>query len=224
MMICIAGVLSADELQQVNQLAAKQEFVDGKLTAGWHARKVKNNQQLRGGSDAHTKLTAIVKQALQRNELFQMAARPKTIRSPLFSRYDEGMSYGAHVDNAVMATQSQPMRTDLSFTLFLTPPECYDGGELIVESTQGEQHFKLEAGSMVLYPSSTLHRVETVTSGSRFVAVSWVQSTVRSPEHREILFDLDTARRSLFKQQGKTAEFDLLTKSLSNLMRMWVEV
>lgn len=94
----------------------------------------------------------------------------------------------------------------------------------MVESTQGEESFKLEAGSMVLYPSSTLHRVEPITSGSRFVAVSWVQSTVRSPEHREILFDLDTARRSLFKQQGKTAEFDLLTKSLSNLMRMWVEV
>ena len=134
------------------------------------------------------------------------------------------MSYGTHVDNAVMATHSQPMRTDLSFTIFLTPPDSYDGGELIVESTQGEQLFKLDAGSMVLYPSSTLHRVETVNSGSRFVAVSWAQSTVRSPEHREILFDLDTARRSLFKQQGKTPEFDLMTKSLANLMRMWVEV
>ena len=224
MIICIAGVLSADELLQVNQLAAQQEFVDGKLTAGWHARKVKNNQQLRSGSDAHAKLVAIVTKAIQRNELFQMAARPKMIRPPLFSRYDEGMSYGTHVDNAVMATQSQPMRTDLSFTIFLTPPDRYEGGELVVESTQGEESFKLEAGSMVLYPSSTLHRVEPITSGSRFVAVSWVQSTVRSPEHREILFDLDTARRSLFKKQGKTAEFDLLTKSLSNLMRMWVEV
>lgn len=221
--LCIAEVLSAEELSKIQHLGERGEFIDGKLTAGWHARKVKNNMQMRG-SDVLQEMTAAVMAALKRNELFQMAARPKTIRAPLFSRYDAGMSYGTHTDNAVMTGQSQPMRTDLSMTIFLSSPDSYEGGELVIESTQGEQAFKLDAGAMVLYPSSTLHRVETVSSGSRFVAVSWVQSLVRSPEQREMLFDLDTARRTLFQQQGKTATFDLLTKTQSNLMRMWTEI
>ena len=116
------------------------------------------------------------------------------------------------------------MRTDLSLTLFLNEPDSYAGGELVVESTQGEQSFKLAAGALVLYPSSTLHRVNPVTSGVRVVAVTWIQSTIRDPQQREILFDLDTARRSLFQQHGKTADFDRVTKSHANLMRMWVEM
>ena len=224
MILCVADVLSADELAQIQQWVQKAEFVDGKLTAGWHARLVKHNQQMDRKSEVYRELTQVVMAALKRNELFQMAARPKVIRPPLFSRYEVGMSYGTHVDNAVMNAPSQSMRTDLSFTLFLNSPNSYEGGELVIENTRGEEAIKLEAGSMVIYPSSTLHRVETVTSGSRLVAVSWIQSQVRSPEQREILFDLDTTRRSLFKQQGKTAEFDQLTKSVANLMRMWIEV
>ena len=222
--LCIANVLTAEELTRIEALAQAGKFIDGKLTAGWYAKQVKQNQQLSGKSDSYAALTEIVMSALRRNELFQMAARPRVIRSPLFSRYDVGMSYGTHVDNAMMKNRGEPMRTDLSFTLFLSPSDAYDGGELIIESTHGEQAISLDAGSMVLYPSSTLHRVEPVTRGSRLVAVSWVQSTVRSPEKREILFDLDTARRSLFKQQGKTPELDLLSKSVSNLMRMWIEL
>ncbi len=223
MILCIAAVLNPEELKQIEQLANQGEFVDGKTTAGWHAQRVKHNWQLRSGSDIHKALTEIVMKALQRNELFQVAARPKVILRPLFSRYHPGMSYGSHVDNAVMTGQDQVVRTDLSFTLFLNSPDQYEGGELIIESCQGEECFKLEAGSMILYPSSTLHRVETVTSGIRCVAVSWVQSLIRSPEHRELLFELDTVRRTLFKQQGKTPDFDLLTKILTNLMRLWVE-
>lgn len=223
MILCIAWVLNAEDLSKIEHLSDRGEFADGKLTAGWHARNVKNNLQMRG-SDVSQDMSAIVMAALNRNELFQMAARPKTIRSPLFSRYEAGMSYGTHTDNAVMKSQSQPMRTDLSMTLFLSPPDAYEGGELVIESSQGEQAIKLDAGAMVLYPSSTLHRVDPVSSGRRFVAVSWVQSMVRSPEQREMLFDLDTARRKLFQQYGKTDAFDLLTKTQSNLMRMWAEI
>jgi PKHD-type hydroxylase len=224
MILCMAEVLSPEELSQILELAEQGEFIDGKLTAGWHAQMVKHNQQLCGGSEIHKTLVKIVMSALQRNELFQMAARPRTILPPLFSRYDLGMAYGSHVDNAVMTCEGHPVRTDLSFTLFLSSPDSYEGGELIIETVQGEEAFKLEAGSLVLYPASTLHRVEPVTSGQRLVAVSWMQSMIRSPEHREILFELDTVRRSLFKQQGKTNEFDLLTKSLANLIRLWVEI
>ena len=118
----------------------------------------------------------------------------------------------------------EPIRSDLSFTLFLSPPDAYDGGELVIEGSAGEQAFKLPAGGLVLYPSSTLHRVAPVTRGERLAAVSWVQSQVRDPACREILFDLDTARRTLFQREGKSREFDLLSKSLANLLRLWAEV
>ncbi|MGK7913345.1 MAG: Fe2+-dependent dioxygenase [Synechococcus sp.] len=230
MIVCMGRVLTESELSRIQECLSGAEFVDGKLTAGWHAKQVKNNQQLSTKSPVATELTDVVMKALRRHDLFQIAARPRVIRPPLFSRYDQGMSYGRHVDNALMSGFAEsvgapkPMRTDMSLTLFLNSPDAYDGGELTIEDSSGEQTFKLEAGSMVLYPSSTLHRVEPVTAGSRLVAVTWIQSTIRSPQHREILFDIDTARRSLFKQQGKTTEFDLLTKSMANLMRLWVEV
>jgi PKHD-type hydroxylase len=130
------------------------------------------------------------------------------------------MEYGSHVDDAVMGS-TDPIRSDVSFTLFLNPPDAYDGGELVIESTAGEQAFKLPAGGLVLYPSSTLHRVVPVT---RLAAVSWVQSQIRDPGCREILFDLDTARRTLFEREGKSREFDLLSKSLANLLRLWAEL
>lgn len=222
MILCIGNVLSADELAEITSQLKTAEFVDGKLTAGWHARLVKHNTQLKKGSTSET-LTQRVSAALKRNPVFQMAVRPKAIRSPLFSRYEVGMSYGTHVDNAVMG-EGELMRSDVSFTLFLNPPSEYDGGELVMETTQGDQAFKLDAGAMIVYPSTTLHRVEPVTRGVRWVVVSWVQSLVREASDREILFDLDTARHSLFEQQGKTAEFDLLSKSLANLLRKWAEV
>jgi PKHD-type hydroxylase len=140
----------------------------------------------------------------------------------LFSRYEAGMSYGRHIDNALMGNQDF-LRSDISLTLFLSPPSTYEGGELVIESTDAEQAYKLEAGSVIVYPSSTLHRVEPVTEGVRLVAVAWVQSLVREPSEREILFDLDTARRAIFTKQGKTIEFDLISKSHANLLRKWAE-
>jgi PKHD-type hydroxylase len=169
-------------------------------------------------------LQQIVQRVLKRNPVFQMAARPLRIAPPLFSRYEPGMEYGTHVDDAVMSGGDAPVRTDIAFTLFLSDPASYQGGELVVETTGGEQIYKLEAGSMIVYPASTLHRVAPVTEGVRLACVSWIQSQVRDPHRRELLFDLDTARRTLFEREGKTAEFDLISKSVANLLRMWAEV
>ncbi|MCC3510748.1 MAG: Fe2+-dependent dioxygenase [Microcoleus sp. PH2017_17_BER_D_A] len=205
MIICMANILSSEELGLIVDRLKNAEFVDGKLTAGWYAQQVKNNQ------------------ALKRNSLFQIAARPKAIRPIMFSRYQGGMYYGTHIDNAIMGDEKL-MRSDLSLTLFLSHPATYTGGELVIESTQGEQAFKLDAGSMVVYPTTTLHRVEPITEGERLAAVTWVQSLVRDAHNREILFDLDTVRDTLFQKSGKTAEFDLLSKSIANLLRKWADV
>ncbi|MGD1855091.1 MAG: Fe2+-dependent dioxygenase [Leptolyngbyaceae cyanobacterium] len=217
MLFQVPDVLSADELGQIQTELATAEFVDGKPTAGWYAKQVKNNQQL--SRDTSTSLEATVKAALGRHPLFQVAVRPKQIHSLRFSRYDVGMSYGTHADNAMMSGY----RADVSFTLFLSEPTAYEGGELVIEGADDEQAYQLAAGSALVYPSSTLHRVNPVTQGQRLVVVGWVQSLIRDPAQRELLFDIDTARRSLFAQYGKTAEFDLLSKSVSNLLRRWVD-
>ncbi|HEY9628193.1 MAG TPA: Fe2+-dependent dioxygenase [Coleofasciculaceae cyanobacterium] len=220
MLLCIANVLKADELDRLHSQLNADDFIDGKATAGWHARLVKHNTQLRSNAPILPKVQSVIEQALKQNPLFQMAALPKTLSPILFSRYETGMSYGSHVDNAFMGDAAR-MRSDLSLTLFLSEPTAYTGGELVIESTQGEQAFKLDAGSMVLYPSSTLHRVEPVVQGVRMAAVAWVQSLVKEVTEREILFDLETARQSIFAGQGKTAEFDLLSKTYANLLRKW---
>mgnify|MGYP001800459904 FL=1 len=217
MIFQIPDVLSADELSQVQTTLATAEFIDGKLTAGWYAKQVKHNQQIKGTEAKEVR--ELMRQALTRHPLFQAAVRPKQVHSLLLSRYDTGMEYGRHVDNALMGNQ----RSDVSFTVFLSDPQDYDGGELVVEGAADEQCYKLAAGTAIIYPSSTLHRVEPVTQGTRLVAVGWVQSWIRDAAKRELLFDLDTVRRSLYTQSGKTNEFALLSKSLANLMRQWVE-
>jgi PKHD-type hydroxylase len=222
MILCIADVLTADVLEEVYQQLQTSNFVDGKQTAGWHARLVKHNQQLDQHTVEASRLQTLVQTALQQNAVFQSAVLPQRINPILFSRYECGMAYGSHVDNAFMGDHPR-LRSDVSLTLFLSQPETYVGGELVIETTQGEQPFKLPAGAMVIYPSSTLHRVETVTAGIRLAAVTWVQSLVRDVTAREILFDLDTTRHALFSQYGKTQEFDLITKSYANLLRRWGE-
>jgi len=223
MILCIDDVLSSDELQLIHSSLANAEFVDGKLTAGRYAKQVKENQQLSTKDAVAKSVKETVTKGLYRSQLFRMAVKPKNIRSPLISRYQEGMSYGTHVDNALMGQGNDLMRSDVSFTVFLNSPEEYDGGELVMETAQGDQSFKLEAGAMVTYPSTTLHRVEPVTKGVRLVAVSWVQSLIRDPNEREILFDLETTRQTLFQKYGKTQEFDLVAKTCSNLLRQWSE-
>ncbi|MGP1373656.1 MAG: Fe2+-dependent dioxygenase [Almyronema sp.] len=217
MIFKIPDILSADELAQIRLQLAEAEFVDGKLTAGWYAKQVKHNQQVQ---TAEAKaLKEQVQAAFKRHPLFQAAVRPRQIHSILFSRYEVGMSYGRHADNALMGQ----WRSDVSFTLFLNSPTDYEGGELVIEGADDEQAYKLAAGSAIFYPASTLHRVDPVTQGTRWVAVGWIQSWIRDPAKRELVFDIDTVRRSLFAREGKTDEFDVLSKSVANLLRLWVE-
>jgi PKHD-type hydroxylase len=151
------------------------------------------------------------------------AAMPARIAPPLLSATGPGEGYGAHVDDPVMGGD-KPLRTDLSLTLFLSPPDAYEGGDLVLESAAGVERVKLPAGDAFLYPSTVLHRVEPVQSGERLVAVTWVQSRVRDPGAREILFDLDRARRAVFAAEGKSETFDLVAGCHANLLRRWVEV
>jgi len=218
MQITIASVLSADEVALVRDALARATFEDGRETAGFASRLVKNNRQAANDRKIET-VRKLVEERILGNELFNLAVRPKRLTSVLFSRYEPGMHYGSHVDDALM----QGTRTDVSFTLFLSDPDNYDGGELVVESASGEDAVKLAAGSLVAYPSTTLHHVAAVTRGTRLAAVGWARSFVRDAARREMLFDLDTARRQLFAREGKSAEYDLVSKSLANLLRMWVE-
>lgn len=219
MILCIQGVLPAEELAELRPVLASGMYRDGRETAGWHARLAKDNEQAMPGDAALTEAAARIARRLEAHEVFALAVRAKQLAPLMISRYPQGKSYGTHVDDALMGS----VRSDVSFTVFLNAPSEYDGGELILERPEGEQAFKLEAGDAVVYPSTHLHRVSPVTRGTRLVAVGWAQSLVRRAEHRELLFDLDTARRTLFAREGKTAEFDLLSKSLSNLLREWAE-
>ena len=224
MILCISEILTTGQLSRIRTTMDAGSFEDGRNTAGWHARLVKNNEQLQMAGKTANALRTEVEKALTGHPLFQMAARPAKMAPILFSRYRAGMTYGHHVDDPVMGRGPGRLRTDISFTLFLDDPDSYEGGELVTDTTAGEQSYKLPAGAAVVYPSSTLHRVEPVTLGQRRVAIGWIQSTIRDPAHREVLFDLDTARRQLFEREGKTTEFDLLTKSLANLQRFWAEI
>jgi PKHD-type hydroxylase len=219
MQIAIANLLNDDDLRAVREALHSASFVDGKATAGFAARLVKENRQARASDRSLDEIRALVASRILANDVFQMAARPKELTPLLFSRYEPGMKYGSHVDDALM----QGLRTDVSFTLFLDDADSYEGGELIIETAAGEDAIKLPAGSLIAYPSTSLHRVAEVTRGQRNVAVGWARSFIRDAAQRELLFDLDTARRRIFAREGKSAEFDLISKSLANLLRMWAE-
>jgi PKHD-type hydroxylase len=218
MFVAVADVLSQADVDVVRKGLANATFVDGKTTAGWSARLVKSNLQARPDA-AIERLRELVEVRLRDHPVFMLAARPKSIIGPLFSRYQPGHEYGSHVDDALIAGQ----RTDISFTLFLSKPDAYEGGELVIETPSGQEAFKLAPGSLVAYPAATLHRVAPVSSGERLAAVGWVRSYVRDPGKRELLFDLETARRRLFEREGKTGEADLLAKCAANLLRMWCD-
>ena len=219
MIFQVSNIFTPAELQQLTPIWTEGEFVDGRQTAGWIAQQVKQNEQLKSIDPSLDTWKTIVHQAILRQELVQAAVRPRVIHSILLSRYRVGMAYGRHTDNALMGQ----WRSDVSFTIFLTDPQDYQGGELVIEGGQAEQSYKLPLNTAIVYPSSSLHRVNPITQGTRFAVVGWIQSWVRDPAQREILFDLEVVRRSLFRQEGKTAEFDLISKSLSNLLRQWMD-
>jgi PKHD-type hydroxylase len=217
-MLVLEGVLSRVEAEVLLEEARTLTFDDGAKTAGRFARAVKANDQA-AASPARDAIFDKVRSALARNPVFQSAARPRAMSPLILSRYGNGQTYGLHVDDTIMAG----LRTDLSFTLFLAPPETYDGGALIVEDTFGSREAKLNAGDMILYGSGRLHRVQPVTRGERIAIVGWLQSLIRDGQQREILFDLDRAVETAHAEGGKSALFDTLAKARSNLIRMWAE-
>lgn len=218
-MMSVIGEVLEPAMRDVLFAAAQDlTFEDGTATAGRYARDVKSNQQATPCAELD-EIFETVRVRIWGNEIFQSMARPKGVARMLLSRYRSGMEYGLHVDDPVMHGH----RTDLSFTLPLSPPDAYDGGGLVIDDGLEERVIRLQGGDMVLYPTSALHRVEPVTRGERVAIVGWITSRVRDPARREILHDLDIAARASFDAAGKTAAFDRLLKAKSNLYRMWAE-
>ena len=222
MLIHIANVLDAATVQAVAAACQSLIFQDGKSTAGWHAKAVKNNQQA-VPSEELTRLQEIIADALGRHPVLRAFAMPARIAPPLISRTGPGEGYGTHVDDAIMGSAAR-FRSDLSVTLFLSDPASYDGGDLVVETAGGDDSAKFAAGDAAVYASTSLHRVEPVERGERLVAATWIQSLVRDAATREMLFDLDRARRMLFEEGGKSPAFDLVSKTYSNLLRRHAEL
>lgn len=218
MLLALADVLSNADVASVHRTLETATFVDGKTTAGWSARLVKSNLQAANDAEVES-LRADIEAKLRAHSAFALATRPKAFIGPMFSRYEPGHAYGAHVDDALLGG----LRSDISFTLFLSDPASYDGGELVLDTPLGEEAIKLDPGSVFTYPATLLHRVAPVTRGVRLAAVGWVRSYIRDAAQRELLFDLETARRRLFDREGKSPDGDLLARCSANLQRMWCE-
>jgi len=226
MLIRIAGLLDAASLAEARRLLDGAAWEDGRATAGPQAARVKNNQQLARASEAARALQARVLGALERHPAFFSAALPKRVLPPLFNRYGgEQNFYGAHVDQAVrfVPGSAEKVRSDISATLFLSDPQSYDGGDLVIDHSFGEQRIKLDAGDLVLYPGSSVHRVEPVTRGVRLASFFWIESMVRHTEQRRLLWELDGAIVSLRTRLGESDETVRLTGVYHNLLREWAD-
>ncbi len=224
MLLEITDVLNTQKLATVRQMLQDARFVDGKLSAGMAAKRVKNNTELATESVDLNKLNNLVMSSLVQHPRYQSAVLPTRVASPFYARYTTGMAYGDHVDDPVMGPPQSRYRSDVSTTIFLNNPEEYEGGELVIRTAFGEKQIKLSAGSAVLYPSSSLHHVAEITQGERLVAVTWTQSMVREPEQRELLDGLNQARETLLKQHPDNLETGQVNVAYVNLVRMWAEV
>lgn len=226
MLLQIAKVLTADQVAQCRQALGEIGWVDGRATAGHLSVSVKNNEQISEDHPVGRRLGHMLLDALERNPLFMSGALPAKIVPPLFNRYAEGQSYGPHVDGSVRPVQgsSQRVRTDLAATLFLSNVDEYDGGELVIDDTFGTQRMKLPAGSLILYPASSVHHVSPVTRGARLASFFWIQSMVRADHRRRMLFDLDNNIRKLRKDAPQHSAVLELTALYHNLMREWADV
>jgi PKHD-type hydroxylase len=211
-------LLNAEEINLIkNDLGNETEnWEDGKKTAGSHATLVKNNLQLNRNSELSKKYSQLINKKILSNQLIKSFSLPKRIHGIMFTKSSKNMHYGRHIDNPYMSSG----RSDLSFTLPLTNKDSYKGGELIIETMNSEEKFKLNAGEIIIYPSSYLHAVNEVKNGERLVCVGWIESYVRSTEEREYLFDLDAGARGLLAKHGRSDELDLIFKSYSNFLRI----
>lgn len=228
MLLQLADILSAEEVAYCRGRLAAAAWADGRITAGYQSAKAKDNGQLPEDDPVARELGALVMAALKRDQNYFAAALPRCVYPPLFNRYTGGQSFGFHVDNAVRYDRSgavaQPVRTDLSATLFLCAPEDYDGGELVIEDTYGEHSIKLPAGHMVLYPGTSLHRVTPVTRGERLASFFWIQSMVRDDGARRLLFDLDVSIRRLTQTTPDHPALVQLAGVYHNLLRRWTDL
>ncbi len=218
----IHGLLTAVELITIDALIANAGFVDGKLTASLAAKEVKNNLQIESNNEQLSEIQKIISAALVQSPLFNIAALPKNIYPFLVSKYTAGKYYGWHVDSPVMG--NPPIRTDLAMTIFLSDPATYEGGELMIQSDTGTTNFKPAKGDAVLYPCQYLHCVNEIKSGERVAAVTWVQSNVKDPGQRQILFQLNQVHSALFQQAPNAPATNLLLQTHSNLFRMWADL
>ena len=211
-------LLIHEELETINKNLKNQKelWEDGKKTAGNYASKVKNNLQLNRNSEFSKKYSELIKRKILSNQLIKSFALPKLIHGIMFTKSQKDMHYGRHVDNPFMSTG----RSDLSFTISLTNQDSYEGGELLIETINSENKFKLNAGEIIIYPSTYLHSVEEIKKGERIVCVGWIESYVKSIEEREYLFDLDAGAKGLLAKHGRSDELDLIFKSYSNLLRL----
>ena len=211
-------LLIHEELETINKNLKIQEdlWEDGKKTAGSYASKVKNNLQLNRNSELSKKYAELIKRKILSNQLIKSFALPKLIHGIMFTKSQKDMHYGRHVDNPFMSSG----RSDLSFTISLTHQDSYEGGELLIETINSENKFKLNAGEIIIYPSTYLHSVEEIKNGERIVCVGWIESYVKSIEEREYLFDLDAGAKGLLAKHGRSDELDLIFKSYSNLLRL----
>lgn len=224
MLITIPKILDTQRLDFIRQVLDKATFIDGTLSAGMAAKRVKHNEELSADDAQMQQLNNLVMGSLIQHEEFKAAAIPFRVAVPYYARYSKGMTYGDHVDDPIMGSAGQQYRSDVSTTVFLNEPSEYEGGELVITTSFGEQKIKLAAGSAVVYPSSSLHHVAEVTKGTRLVAVTWSQSMIRDPAKRELLYQLNQARESLLKQRPDDQETKQVDVSYVNLFRMWSEL
>jgi PKHD-type hydroxylase len=224
MLLAIPCVLRADEVARVRSLLAGAHFVDGRLSAGSAARRVKSNEELQAGAPDLEQLNRLVMGNLVRHPVYRSGALPLHVATPLYARYQPGMSYGDHLDDPIMGADGVMYRSDIAITIFLSAPEEYDGGELVIRTPSGQQQVKSAAGDAVLYPAGSIHRVEPVTRGQRLVAVTWVQSMVRDAARRELLYGLNLARENLLQTAPEAAETAQVNAAYLNLIRMWADL
>ncbi len=224
MLLHLKNVLTPDQVRGARELLARATFVDGRLSAGMAAARVKRNEELDRNDALREQLNNLVMGSLVRHPDYRGGALPLKVATPFYARYIPGMTYGDHVDDPIMGSGGGLYRTDIAITIFLNEPEQYDGGELTIRTLFGDQSVKLPAGDGVLYPASSLHQVAPVTRGERLVAVTWVQSLVRDPARRELLYGLNQAREKLLRTAPDAPETAQVNTAYVNLMRMWSEI